>query len=264
MSDLPAYADRPGEQVFGPPYCAENARLHLLFVDADPDKVDDLLDASLNQVGGGRIGGGAPFYATGQRLLIMLAEIEKMHSQADGYLAHVKDPRKRNDVRGAQARLTDADWVSEVELGFWVPVSRIVYGRRSPGFYLPFVFNDSPASVVTGREVYGYPKQLATFADSTGARIEPGTAPLGTVEVSAFHRPSANDHKYTSSLLVTITLDHQRRPLGGSTSGVDAHGSPLWKFAVKAALEQTSKPRPRLRFAAPTPTGWWRPTWSVP
>jgi hypothetical protein len=47
------------------------------------------------------------------------------------------------------------------------PTSRLLW-------YLPYVFTDSGQTVATGREVYGYPKQVGTFDDTYPANLEGG------------------------------------------------------------------------------------------
>ena len=100
----------------------------------------------------------------------MFAEIPRMYSNAAAYLEGVKkQPLRRRDQlawRSSSAETTSAR--SSSASGY--RSCRTIYGQHTPGFYLPFVFNDSPASIATGREVYGYPKQLASLNVHSGGR----------------------------------------------------------------------------------------------
>lgn len=266
-SYLPRYTERPGEQVFQPPYVAQGARLHLCFVDGGVDELNDLLDGSLNAVLAARSPGSARFRATGQRMIFMFAEIEKMYSEASEYLSFVKQQtaimrsaratmageelRKREDEVAAEAReqLAQAPFVREIELGIWVPISRLAYGQLSPAFYLPFVFNGTPASVVTGREVYGYPKQLAFFErhPEPGDVSLPDPPPLQAVTMSTWHRRTKSDPEYTDSKLLTITLP--------SDAAVPFPEGQSWQSHAVESLRHRAAPRvPRVRIAAPRTT----------
>jgi hypothetical protein len=243
-SYLPTYTERPGEQVFRPPYVAEGVRLHVCFVRAGVEKLNELIDGSLNAALESRSHGAPRFRATGQPIIFMFAEIAKMYSAADDYLAKRKSRQTGTTVRARDlARtLTGRPFVPEVELGIWVPISRLVYGRQWPGFYLPFVFNGTPASVVTGREVYGYPKQLAAFD-----RRDPSPEPLKSVKLATWHLPP-DELEYKQADLLTMTLS--------SDTSSDPRGRGGWKAAVASCLRDYKPPEvPRVRFRAPGSRG---------
>jgi hypothetical protein len=234
-SYLPRYTERPGEQVFEPPYVAEDVRLHMCFVNADVDRLNDLIDGSLNVALEARSRGAPRFRATGQPIIFMFAEIAKMYSAAEDYLRIVKKQTPRPGAPATLAEaLTDHPYVPEVELGIWVPISRLVYGKQEPGFYLPFVFNGTPASVVTGREVYGYPKQLADF-DTPPDR----SVPLTSVTMKTWHRPG-KDPQYTLADLLTLTLETERK---------SRLADKRWQAAAARSLSLRDIPTlPRIRF----------------
>jgi hypothetical protein len=248
-SYLPVYADRPGEQVERPPYVAQGVRLHLFFVDADVDRLNDMLDMSLNRVLAANAPGGMRARSTGQPIIFMFAEIDKMFSEGTGYVSKVIE-RTIATKRGLAAEqveslseeaygsLTGRRYVAETELGIWVPITLRTYGRREPAFYLPFVFNGTPASVVTGREVYGYPKQFAYFdPDDRPERVE-------GLRMSTWHCGPGNK-KYELSDLLAITLPTEQerveRPMGST-----------WQDAAGVALRGKAVPKvPRVRFRDP-------------
>jgi hypothetical protein len=59
-------------------------------------------------------------------------------------------------------------YAGEQELAIFVPVRR--QGQALPSIYTPYIFVDNPTAVSQGREIYGFPKELARFdrfGDST-------------------------------------------------------------------------------------------------
>ena len=158
--------------------------------------------------------------------------------------------------------------MKEVELGVWVPVSRTLFDQLTPGFYLPFVFNDSPASVVTGREVYGYPKQLADFTTEGNPDYgrDNDNRPLKGVTLKTWHIPRAAEDvarpdneragmEYRREELLRIDSTGALLPLGIPTSV--SSSLPIRRSGSRAssatwATSQRSR-GPRLRFV-PKPT----------
>ena len=54
--------------------------------------------------------------------------------------------------------------MSELEVSVWCLAADATAGSRLV-WYLPYVFVDSGQAVASGREVYGYPKQIGLFED---------------------------------------------------------------------------------------------------
>jgi Acetoacetate decarboxylase (ADC) len=253
---LPAYVERPGEQVLGPPYVAMDARLNLLFVDADIDRLNDLIDASLNTPLLAQFGVTPAFQASRPTIIFMFAVIPRMYSNAEAYLDGVKQQPTDEEFTGLELTLR-GDYVREVELSVWIPLVRTIYGQHTPGFYLPFVFNDSPASIATGREVYGYPKQLASFA------CDPDDKAPTSIELTTWHIPNKEPptgSKYEPNRLLRINL-----PTSAAMSGSQADGAQVTRvedFRVATAEafgEAPAAGRPRLRFASLPPDGRQEP-----
>ena len=96
--DLPAYVERPGEQVFGPPYVAQGARLYLFFVDGEVDHLNDLIDKSLNTPLLAHFGVTPAFQASRPKVIFMFAEIPRMYSDAQAYLDGVKQHHRENKL----------------------------------------------------------------------------------------------------------------------------------------------------------------------
>jgi hypothetical protein len=145
---LPDYVERFGEAVYHAPYRATRADLHVFLFRADRAALDALvartLDAPLRSGAPGKLGGmrGLGFGADGAWLAMIFALMRSLSSD---------DPADAE--RGSLAAY---------ELSVWLPLAKVVEGvdgrSQQPAWHLPYVFTAPVASVMTGREVYGYPK----------------------------------------------------------------------------------------------------------
>lgn len=97
--------------------------------------------------------------------------------------------------RGCSSDSFDVDkgWAKERDLGFWIPVAR---GRLQAdgdfeidqiGWYLPYLFIDSAAAVMLGRETYGFAKSLAHCEMPRNA-MEPSRFRVETQVLDTFHK----------------------------------------------------------------------------
>jgi hypothetical protein len=112
--------------------------------EADLDALQRLCDRYLNQPSGGRL----KYVPLVPRVLILCASAEKLHS--------VEPPDR------------DLGFMTEIDVAFWVPVAKVDPTGASARphnltWFLPYIFVDNPLALTTGREVYGYPKELGTF-----------------------------------------------------------------------------------------------------
>ena len=83
-------------------------------------------------------------------------------ADADG-----RDRRAPNITKSYSTTPPDSQkgWMGERDFGVWVPVVKYHGGKPGKiGWYLPYVFVDNVAAMVTGREVFGFFKQTATLA----------------------------------------------------------------------------------------------------
>jgi hypothetical protein len=152
--DLPEYANRAGDPTFPPPYQVEQAGMDVLICDGDEEALGQLVERALN----------APterHYGTRDRLRFELAsrrigfaciDVQRMVSKpVPGQRTKSLDPLP--DLDKVYARQTEVAVMVQIRdhigLDYW---------------YLPYVLNGLPAAVVSGREIYGYPKQHAVFA----------------------------------------------------------------------------------------------------
>ena len=232
----PVFVDYPGMPVYPPAYQQKDITLFQFALEADPARMQSLVDRLLNPGAGTR-----PFQALGKWVLLQSGHIAGNTSS---------DPPWSQYGTGA-----------ETSLSFLVPVVRWNGwgGTRSRpvdvGFFAPWVFVDQPLSVIAGREVLGMAKQLAVF--------EPVTAPaslddmtMQTMVVSRLApdspvvleplvriRRSGEDASHAGLLRPSDVADRMLRALGGP--GPLPEWSPLSRIGrfIRALLG-----RPSARF----------------
>ncbi|HEX8203049.1 MAG TPA: hypothetical protein VF590_21410 [Isosphaeraceae bacterium] len=163
---MPAYVNRVGRQVLRPPILCQNVALHGFMFAADANVLQDLCDTYLNRPSGGRL----RFVPLVPRVVTLWARTGRLQSA---------DPRDR-----------DLGWMTEIDVAFWVPVAEVdpAGGSSRPrrlAWFQPFIFVDSVAALDTGREVYGYPKQLGQFTLPQGV----ADADLFAVDTQVWEHP---------------------------------------------------------------------------
>ena len=147
--NLPDYVDRGGRQVWRPPYTASGAKLFGFVLEADSAAIDSLLHRDLNEPAGGAV----DYRCAHPSVIVVFAAIEQLASG---------DPLDKQ--RG---------YMSELEVSVWCLAADVTAGSRLV-WYLPYVFVDSGQAVASGREVYGYPKQIGLFEDDYPDKLENG------------------------------------------------------------------------------------------
>jgi len=138
QSHLPDYVERGGEQVWRPPASARDVELYGFVVKADRDAIDELLQRYLVHPSGGAV----DYRCAHPHVMITFGSIGRESSL---------DPV--DCTRG---------YVCENEISVWCLVADMHAGNRLLWF-LPYIFTDSEQTVATGREIFGYPKQLGRF-----------------------------------------------------------------------------------------------------
>jgi hypothetical protein len=153
---LPDYIERGGRQVWRPPYAAKHAEVFGFLLPNDRTAIDLLLQRDLVEPSYGAVDYRAAF----DYIVVLLADI--------GRMACAEPP---DSLLG---------FVREREVGVWCLVADAHRNGRLV-WYLPYIFTDSGQTVATGREVYGYAKQIGGFEDDFPARLTTG----GDTTVSA-------------------------------------------------------------------------------
>ena len=181
--NLPDYVDRGGRQVWRPSYMASRAKLFGFVLEADAVAIDSLLHRDFNEPAVG----GVDYRCAHSSVIVIFAAIEKLASG---------DPR--DEQRG---------YLSELEVSVWCLAADVTAGSRLV-WYLPYVFVDAGQAVASGREVYGYPKQMGIFEADYPDKLENG----GTTTVSA---PAIDPYGKEKKAIPRAMLSAKHQPAGG-------------------------------------------------
>jgi hypothetical protein len=154
--ELPDYVELGGRQVWRPPYTARRAHVIGLALKADRGALDALLDNAFFEPSGGA----ADYRCAHDHIMVTFATIEELASG---------DPPD-----------SDCGYMPEKEVSIWCLAADAAAGDRLV-WHLPYVFTDTGQTVATGREVYGYPKQIGTFSPEYPKQLLLG----GTTTVTA-------------------------------------------------------------------------------
>jgi hypothetical protein len=223
---LPPYIARGGDLVMAPPLELEATTMYAFLAGADLAALTALIDTQLNAV----TGGSTIYKPLLPMVSIVCADVANSFSQTPP-----------DSTKG---------WMSERDFGIWVPVvaGTEVGGVFVPariGWYLPYVFVDNVAAMVTGREVFGFFKQIATLLMprapelpgmfSIDALVIPSYAATSQAEVLRLMTltsagpsaapPSAPGFAAPRDLLAALTGELKRRFFDG-TAGL---AIPLWE-----------------------------------
>jgi hypothetical protein len=163
----PEYIVRGGDLVMSPPLEHQNVTMYSFLVNADLDALTAICDQHLNAVS-------EPSGIVYKPLLpmasIVCADIVKSFSTTP------PDSQK--------------GWMAERDFGVWIPVvaTKLRPGPEPPGrlaWYMPYLFVDNVAAMVTGREVYGFFKQTATLGMPASPEL-PGPFTIDTLAIPKF------------------------------------------------------------------------------
>jgi hypothetical protein len=197
--NLPDYVERGGRQVWRTPYTARKAKLLGFVLGADRAAIDALLHRDLVEPARGAV----DYRCAHESIAVIFAAIERLASGED-----------RDRLRG---------YISELEVSVWCLAADVSAGSRLV-WYLPYVFVDSGQASASGREVYGYPKQIGIFdAGFKNAVKGDGTT---TVRALAFHSYGPGNKAAPLEMIST-----KQKPGGDRVvrSGTDAFNTRLSK-----------------------------------
>lgn len=196
----PKYVDRGGDMVVRHPIACSRTKMFSWLVDADWDALVRLCDRSFAEPSGGKVVVRPILPA----VAVVSAEIQ----------------------RGGSTDELDCNkgWARERDLGFWIPVAR---GRLQSdgdfeieqiGWYLPYLFIDSGAAVLLGRESYGFAKSLA-ICEMPNAAMQPSRFGVETQMLRTFDKDT---EAKVERLYLLERADGG--PLGALASTVDTFG----------------------------------------
>lgn len=111
---------------------------------------------------------------------------------------------------------SNSGWVSQDEVGFCVPVQqyRMVDGKMRYvdwSVFFPFIFVNQPSSLIEGRQVYGWRKQLAWFEPGLSPWLVNPTASNWLMSLSTQTYPFFYDHRSPAPQLL-LEIDRRGRP----------------------------------------------------
>ena len=143
---------------FPPPWRAENVEISVIYLKADLDKLTALCDKTLNKPSNNQF----KFRPTTDYVLLTFQNINKIWSQDKDYKS--------------------AGFIDELEASFWV----FVEDEKNPDerMYVPYMFTNNGLAVLTGREVFGFPKEFAEV------RIGGAEIPYTVTALSAIKSPA--------------------------------------------------------------------------
>ncbi len=141
---LPCYVDSDiGLPVFRGPYLQQDTEMAVLFFHADSDRLTALCDRYLNAPSEGQ----TKYVPLMSKVAVVFADM----------LATSGDERDRQVGR-----------FPETEVSFWILTMAMrkvgpIFVPDHLAWFLPFLFVDESNTIATGREVYGFNKQLGRF-----------------------------------------------------------------------------------------------------
>jgi hypothetical protein len=133
----PRYVETGGELVFRQPFIAEGVRMYSFVLDADVNKLNRWLDRSFNEPLRDRFA----YRAHGRHMLLSFVRTRRL-------LAGPPD---------------QFGFLDELEVAIWILAQDCKNQGAKPVWAVPYMFVATPAPLATGREVYGFPKQLGTI-----------------------------------------------------------------------------------------------------
>jgi hypothetical protein len=145
MSDLPPYVSRRGhgEQSVEPPGVVRGARVFFFVLRADPVQAQKFVDVELNEPADGA-------------LRYRVAARRAALSFLDGSLTSSTEP---------------IGYLADHEFACWMPLAVFAPGRSEPSglvYYNPYLIVDSSAAMATGREVWGFAKEVGALEMPSG------------------------------------------------------------------------------------------------
>lgn len=139
MSTAPKYINR--NYIYPPPYTCQNVMMYCFIVGGDKDKINALLNKTLNLPENNN----THYYAPTHYLMMTFVHMEKVIAGGD---------------------FANRGYSSETELAIWIPtlaqkkiLGDWVIDPLAPKFFTPYLFIDNPVGLSGGREIYGYAKE---------------------------------------------------------------------------------------------------------
>ncbi len=136
----PAYLARGGEQELVAPCALDGSQFYVFLLKAQQAKLQSLIDRLFNQPSGGAV----RYEAFWDHVALMFTHVDRLSSA---------DPAQ--------------GWAAYGDIAMWVPVLDHGAGGLLPVFkmYPVYMIVDNGSTMATGREVYGFPKEMGWFVE---------------------------------------------------------------------------------------------------
>lgn len=175
----PDYIDYPGQLVMQAPFQLNSTQIYAFVFQGDENKMQNTLDIRLNN----------PFSKSNLRYVPMGSNVLFTFSvTANGF--------------SESAVNKEQGYILEEEIAFWMPVieQKLHNGKWIANrfvFFIPFIFVNNPVALVAGREVYGFPKTIGSFAIPANKKY----ADAFTIDTMSFAKFAPNTPLITNRLL---------------------------------------------------------------
>jgi hypothetical protein len=137
---MPLYVARGGEQELLAPCGLQGSQFYVFLLKADTTKLQALMDRLFNQPSGGAV----KYEAFWDHVALMFTHVDRLSSS---------DPAQ--------------GWAAYGDIAMWVPVIDRSAGGLVPAFkmYPVYMIVDNGSTMATGREMYGFPKEMGWFLE---------------------------------------------------------------------------------------------------
>ena len=229
----PSFVQPGGAQTYPQPLNLDGCHLFSFMLEADATALRQICDTYLNGPAGGQV----HYVPLASCAMIAVAMTSKI-SCTD------LPPEKQF-------------WLPETDIAFWIPVVR---GKKEAGFFiaeslqwfLPYVFVNNTWAVVSGREIYGYPKAMSSFELPPPADPKRFTVDTLTVkefgpdaqatwqrlfEINRLSAPGGNLLKRTFVSLATAGEEFLKSMLAGRALLIPGLG--VWEELIKLVIHGT-------------------------
>lgn len=185
--ELPDYIEFGGNPRYQAPFTIQGCRMYNFVVAADYEKLRALFSKSLNTPSGGAVDFwpvGLPGFA-----YVLFSFVDMQHQSA-------QEPT--------------LGWIREREFTIFVPgldFSALRNGDRGLAFFIPYIFVDSDAALIVGREAYGFPKRLGCLT-LPPPQADPGVFSLDTLVIPG----TTPDTEAVSKRLIEIRSTGEGKP----------------------------------------------------
>jgi len=171
---LPPYIERGGEQSLVPPGTLNSTQFYIFILKANKTNLQEMADKLFNLPSGGAVN----YRPLSDYVVLMFTHVDDLYS-----------------AQPSQG------WIAYHDIALWVPMMAITkkFGVEIANrivMYPPYLMVDSSATMATGREVFGLPKEMGSFTMPQ----DPNYAGDFTADVMGYSANSATKQNIQSRL----------------------------------------------------------------